>query len=309
MRLVCPNCSAEYEVDVSVIPAEGRDVQCSNCAHTWFEPHPDEAKAPAKDAENAAGPAQSARPKRIQPRVTVTRAEELNNPQPAPQPEPQRRSRVAAERAARAQVGSTPVTEDDPALRPAPKRNIDPNVLQVLREEAEHEASLRRGETPEPIESQSELALAGAAPSQSRRTSTDPRDVPDDELVPSGTIGPRRVTRSGRKEMLPDIEEINSSLRASTDRKTSVPAYVEVEERLKKVRRGQGFRMGFSLVMIVAAIGIFVYAFTPEISARVPQAEPFLGTYVVEVNKARSWLDTTVQSLSNQISELIAENS
>lgn len=309
MRLVCPNCSAEYEVDVSVIPAEGRDVQCSNCAHTWFEPHPDQAKAPAIDAETPAEPAQPARPRRVQPRVTVTRAEELNNPQPAPQPEPQRRSRVAAERAARTQEESTSFPEQDPSLRTAPKRNVDPNVLQVLREEAEHEASLRRGETPEPIESQSEMALAGAAPRQSRRTLTDPRDVPDDELVPSGTIGPRRVTRSGRKEMLPDIEEINSSLRASTDRKTSVPAYVEVEERLNKVRRGQGFRMGFSLVLIVAAIGTFVYAFTPEISARVPQAEPFLSTYVAEVNNARGWLDTTVRTFSAQISEFIADNS
>ena len=306
MRLVCPNCSAEYEVDVSVIPAEGRDVQCSNCAHTWFEPHPDQANAPAKPAEN---PAEAARPRRIQPRVTVTRAEDLNNPQTAPQPEPSRRSRVAAERAARAQSDAPSFTEDDPAMRPAPKRNIDPNVLQVLREEAEHEASLRRGETPEPIESQAEMALAGAAPRQSQRTATDPRDVPDEELVPSGTIGPRRVTRGGRKEILPDIEEINSSLRASTDRKTSVPAYVEVEERLKKVRRGQGFRMGFSLVLIVAAIGIFVYVFTPEISARVPQAEPILSTYVAEVNNVRSWLDTTIRSLSAQIGDLIAENS
>lgn len=37
MRLVCPNCSAQYEIDASMIPDEGRDVQCSNCGHTWFE--------------------------------------------------------------------------------------------------------------------------------------------------------------------------------------------------------------------------------------------------------------------------------
>ncbi len=37
MRLVCPNCSAQYEVDGSMIPDDGRDVQCSNCGHTWFE--------------------------------------------------------------------------------------------------------------------------------------------------------------------------------------------------------------------------------------------------------------------------------
>ena len=37
MRLICPNCSAQYEIDATLVPDEGRDVQCSNCGHTWFE--------------------------------------------------------------------------------------------------------------------------------------------------------------------------------------------------------------------------------------------------------------------------------
>ncbi len=37
MRLICPNCVAQYEVDQDVIPAEGRDVQCANCGHNWFQ--------------------------------------------------------------------------------------------------------------------------------------------------------------------------------------------------------------------------------------------------------------------------------
>ena len=41
MRLVCPNCDAEYEVDTSAIPLAGRDVQCSNCGHAWFQAHPE----------------------------------------------------------------------------------------------------------------------------------------------------------------------------------------------------------------------------------------------------------------------------
>ena len=41
MRLICPNCSAQYEVPADVIPDEGRDVQCSNCQETWFQTHPD----------------------------------------------------------------------------------------------------------------------------------------------------------------------------------------------------------------------------------------------------------------------------
>ena len=37
MRLTCPNCDAQYEVDEAVIPEDGRDVQCSSCGHTWFQ--------------------------------------------------------------------------------------------------------------------------------------------------------------------------------------------------------------------------------------------------------------------------------
>jgi predicted Zn finger-like uncharacterized protein len=37
MRLTCPNCKAQYEVEETVIPAGGRDVQCSSCGNTWFQ--------------------------------------------------------------------------------------------------------------------------------------------------------------------------------------------------------------------------------------------------------------------------------
>ncbi|MCK5500021.1 MAG: zinc-ribbon domain-containing protein, partial [Tritonibacter mobilis] len=61
MRLICPNCGAQYEVPEDVIPENGRDVQCSNCGDTWFQPSAqmladqDEAKtapaAPARQPE------------------------------------------------------------------------------------------------------------------------------------------------------------------------------------------------------------------------------------------------------------------
>lgn len=37
MRLVCPNCVAQYEVADGTIPDSGRDVQCANCNHVWFQ--------------------------------------------------------------------------------------------------------------------------------------------------------------------------------------------------------------------------------------------------------------------------------
>ena len=55
MRLICPNCSAQYEIDVDLIPDEGRDVQCSNCGHTWFE-LPPAAKAEENTSSDAPEP-------------------------------------------------------------------------------------------------------------------------------------------------------------------------------------------------------------------------------------------------------------
>ena len=36
MLIKCPNCNAQYEVPNDIIPATGRDVQCSSCSKTWF---------------------------------------------------------------------------------------------------------------------------------------------------------------------------------------------------------------------------------------------------------------------------------
>ena len=36
MLIKCPNCDAQYEVPNDIIPAAGRDVQCSSCSKTWF---------------------------------------------------------------------------------------------------------------------------------------------------------------------------------------------------------------------------------------------------------------------------------
>ncbi|MCP5072105.1 MAG: hypothetical protein GY947_02265 [Rhodobacteraceae bacterium] len=37
MRLVCPRCVAQYEVDDGAIPETGCEVQCANCEHVWYQ--------------------------------------------------------------------------------------------------------------------------------------------------------------------------------------------------------------------------------------------------------------------------------
>ena len=36
MIITCPNCNKQFEIDKSLIPDEGRDLQCGSCDHVWF---------------------------------------------------------------------------------------------------------------------------------------------------------------------------------------------------------------------------------------------------------------------------------
>lgn len=69
MRLVCPSCSAEYEVDEAAIGARGRMVRCARCSSEWFqapavgataplppEPEPEPVAPAAPAPEPAAAP-------------------------------------------------------------------------------------------------------------------------------------------------------------------------------------------------------------------------------------------------------------
>ena len=182
MRLVCPNCDAEYEVDAAAIPDAGRDVQCSNCGHAWFQLPPEvEAEMAAEEALYDAPDA-----------VTAAVAHEDPEPEDAPEP-------VAAE-----------------PLR----RGIDESVLAVLREEAEREVEVRKAETPV-VETQPELGLEAveASGAVARR------------LARLKGVEPEVVVKpQSRREMLPEIEEINSTLRASSEKRASQPAVAERDE-------------------------------------------------------------------------------
>ena len=36
MVITCPNCNKKFKIDNSLIPNEGRDLQCGSCNHIWF---------------------------------------------------------------------------------------------------------------------------------------------------------------------------------------------------------------------------------------------------------------------------------
>lgn len=367
MRLICPNCDAQYEVDDGVIPLNGRDVQCSNCGHTWFQIHQvteasRAAEAEAAEADPVATPemgvvqAASGEPAAdpVREHGLVPEAELQATPEPAPVAIPQ----TAPEPVAAAQIAdplpvaagseiaapaSAPVAsdhveralpdlsevfeaaEEDPleaasvakgtaaALK---KRTLDDAVLGVLRAEADRETRARQAEQVA-LETQPDLGLTDpprVSPTPPK-TATPPRKYEylsaDDDAEAgltdaiAGAVAASQVDpdpgatqlsppRASRRDLLPDIEEINSTLRATSDKgRDTVEESFDLS--LQKPRK-RGFRFGFSTVLLIAGVLALIYAFAPGIAAKVPALQGTLDTYVALVNSGRFWLDELMKS-------------
>ena len=52
MIITCPNCEKQFKIDKSLIPNEGRDLQCGSCEHVWFYKLDNESEAPLTLNEN-----------------------------------------------------------------------------------------------------------------------------------------------------------------------------------------------------------------------------------------------------------------
>jgi predicted Zn finger-like uncharacterized protein len=256
MRLTCPNCSARYEVDDSLVPPEGRDVQCSNCATTWFQPGN---RARIEEPENDSPEAASAEPA----------SDELSSQGPV-------------------------------------RRELDPAIRDLLREEREREETLRHGGVAGGIEAQEEMALNDPATDGHAPETEEGEDEEDAEtlaaLRAATAIGTAAAATPSGRDLLPDIEEINSTLRATTDRNAREMDSSDIYTIEAIPRRRRGFRLGFILIVALAALAVGAYTFAPEISEAVPQAGSVLETYVGQVDVFRFWLDDLVQGLAERLS-------
>jgi hypothetical protein len=86
---------------------------------------------------------------------------------------------------------------------------------------------------------------------------------------------------------LPNIEEINSSLRG-------LPP--EAPTASPPPARG-GFRAGFGGVLLLGAALALLYAFAPRLTGAVPASRVVIDPYVAAVDEGRLWLDLRLQGL------------
>ncbi len=300
MRITCPNCEAQYEVDDALIPEGGRDVQCSNCGKGWFQSRPAdpeevESHAAAENVEREAtdpedepqgdeDAAEHAAPdKDVWPDAS---AEVPSAPEPAWARTPEAVGRPAAPEDVTKDEG---IGEEPPAA-PAAKAppGTDETVLAVLREEAQRELAQRREEASG-LESQPDLGLTETS---GRRASP---AAPDAAAV-GGVVGV-----AGRRELLPDIDAINSTLRSDAERSAALDS--DEDEIVEERRRG--FRLGFGLMLLIAAALIGLYLGAGAIAEAVPALSPALAAYVELANGFRSWIDGLLAAGVEGLSSLL----
>lgn len=295
MRLICPNCDAQYELSEGAIPAEGRDVQCSNCGHAWFQVSPEVESAQRAEENLFDEPEDAASEDEFDDNFEAELAASLARVEPepeagfAPEPEPEPAPPIV-ERRIVAPEQDYDDTDDAPQHfappTPLPRRTMDESLIAVLREEAEREARVRSAEPPRGLEMQGDLGLESAAAisSAARRIAQMKGIDPD--------APPREPTRpQTRLEMLPDIEEINSTLRPSTERGAGRGEIPMIEVSQSKT----GFRSGFVLMMILAVMLVMLYVMAPRIAEQIPGAAAGLKAYVAMVDTARVFLDALMQ--------------
>lgn len=333
MRLICPNCGAQYEVADDVIPTAGRDVQCSNCGHTWFEtPGGSEAAEAGADLptpEAATSPPVTAAEPPSEPAGFVWQDDEEDDAMPDEaipievvadgfnedevESEPATADQVEAAPAETDQADTAPDAggdadkdedEDDTDISAAiaaatgaigatvaspQRRELAPEVTEILREEAAREEARRSANIRATLETQSELGIEAGEPQQTDETRRRTARM-------RGEAGPIDDTAGSRRDLLPDIEEINSTLRATTQRAEMADAPPD-----DMVERRRGFRFGFGTIVVIALIAAGIYIAAPRIIDAVPATAGVLGAYVDGVDQGRLWLDLKMQQILVQM--------
>lgn len=261
MRLTCPNCGAQYEVPDEVIPPEGRDVQCSNCGDTWYQAHPDHPEL-----------AMAA----VDPGFDDGLDEDDGIAPGYPDAE----------------------AEDDDSLQPAPagQHKVEPEFSDILRQEARREAQLRAAEA-DSLESQPDLGLDSHPGDETTRRAREARDRMARMRGREPAPATPPADPGSRRNLLPDIEEINSSLRAAGAASPRTELGPVREPIPPATAKKGGFMRGFALVVILGVALWMIYANASQIAKAVPQADPMLSAYVALVDQARIWLDAQASGL------------
>lgn len=277
MRLICPNCGAQYEVTEDAIPELGRDVQCSNCGHTWFEtPSGLVADGDAPIGKPSA-PAASAEQATKGDAASTDFQNQWGSSEDAG-----RTATTTATGAGDSPVASEPDLPDDEPIPMATQSTLDGSVADILREEAKRETAARSGDPI--VEPQTDMPLD--PPSDQRTAESQDRiaTLKGEEAANAAAVA--AMTAGSRKDDLPDVDELNSTLRTNAERGEKVAPPPEVVEAMER----KGFRWGFWGSLLLILLAVLIYLFADQLIAAVPSSESTVTSYSAAVDDARNWV-------------------
>ncbi len=255
MRLVCPSCRAEYEVDLALLPTEGREVQCSACHFIWFQAHPDHPLPSA--AEPVTVPELVPSP-HITPETTTMPGRDTTPPDLMP-----------------ADGVRTPRDTDAVGAVQSP-RTVSGQALDILREEADFE-SRQRAREAEGLETQPELGLANPEP----WPSTTHQETPGSDPGPQDI---ERPTIKAQTTHFPDIDDISTTLEPLGRSRGRTQEW-DLPETAAEKRRS--FLKGLALPLGLGALVVGPYLLAPTIIDAVPATETALTGYIAAIDGLR----------------------
>lgn len=295
MRLVCPKCSSQYEVDISLFPDEGREVQCSNCEEIWFQ-HPVEEEKPLRLDD-------------VADKVTETdERPRFARPSERLEDDEQRELAAAVRQEIAAREEPAPDRPSRRRIERAPEPVADDEILSQLREQIQKEGGDFEGDGPTKS-SKRNLAKAaehagiavGDQPSPSGRSWDAPSDDAGDDS--------RQGRKWRRKEKRAKPEPAKRQRRSRGGNLAAALREVEVRNQ----RSSMGFRHGFLTAVIIAMIGSGIYMFQDDIAQSYPPATPWLAEYDRLVDQGRAQVETLyvryapmAQDLLDQATEAVA---
>ncbi|WP_424989865.1 zinc-ribbon domain-containing protein [Fluviibacterium sp. S390] len=258
MRIICPDCQAKYDIPDAAIPAAGREVQCARCAHAWYQ-------LPLTGAAAVVAPRDKARDE-----------EDAEDALP-----PDTTARLDTETGA-----------------PSPRRELDPSLLSVLREEAKREAAVRAGKedvlppaaaTPEPA------APSGASARLARLKAAETSGTPLTPDTEAAVEDPGAATRSPQPPLLTAAGATAEQARPGRD--LPVPISSTELAVIAQRRRRTGFRLGFGLTAGLACLAVGAYLAAPHVAAILPQGTPYADLVIAHGNRVQAQLIEALSQL------------
>ena len=91
---------------------------------------------------------------------------------------------------------------------------------------------------------------------------------------------------AARRDLLPDVEEINSTLQPG-----DAALDAEVDALPDLTRRRSSFRSGFFMMILLLVIAAAIYVMAPKLAEQFPSLKGMLESYVAAVDALRIWLN------------------